>query len=65
MEHIEALGSETYLTVSLAETTHSEGLPLQARIEPDRTVTLGEMLWLSVVADKIHLFDPETRVRIA
>ncbi|HEY9644574.1 MAG TPA: ABC transporter ATP-binding protein [Coleofasciculaceae cyanobacterium] len=73
VDHIEALGSETYLTVNLTATSSSEdssnapsrGLPLQARIEPDRPVTLGETVWLSVVADKIHLFDPETCVRIA
>jgi multiple sugar transport system ATP-binding protein len=68
VNHIEALGSETFLTVRLTESAHSEGEPdsiLQARIEPDRAVTLGESLWLSVAIDKIHLFDPKTTVRIA
>ena len=70
VEHIEALGSETYLTVSLAESsnlesTHSKRGVLQVRIEPDRSVSLGETLWLSIAIDKIHLFDPESTVRIA
>jgi multiple sugar transport system ATP-binding protein len=69
VDHIEALGSETYLTVNLTESpqpeSQAEGRPLQARIEADRPVALGETVWLSVVTDKIHLFDPETSVRIA
>ncbi|MBW4660560.1 MAG: ABC transporter ATP-binding protein [Drouetiella hepatica Uher 2000/2452] len=65
VDHIEALGSETYLTVSLAESANAERLVLQVRTEPDRSVSLGEMLWLSMAIDKIHLFDPESTVRIA
>ncbi|MBD3883323.1 ABC transporter ATP-binding protein [Phormidium tenue FACHB-886] len=69
VDHIEALGSETYLTVSFAETANdgevSTPSPLQVRIEPDRPVRISEALWLSIAADKIHLFDPETTLRIA
>jgi multiple sugar transport system ATP-binding protein len=77
VDHIEALGSETYLTVRLSETAaEAEGanpsflpsvLPsfLQVRIEPDRATHLGETLWLSIASDKIHLFDPDTTLRIA
>ena len=72
VDRIEALGSQTYLTVSL---TNSEsdvpGSPfaqmqsLQIQIEPDRPVRLGEILWLSIAVDKIHLFDSDTTLRIA
>lgn len=59
VELVEALGSETYLSVRLV---HGDaGIPfLQARIEPDRPVQLGEQLWLSIAPDKIHLFDSRT-----
>jgi multiple sugar transport system ATP-binding protein len=72
VDRIEALGSQTYLTVSLTETEayptespFSQVQPLQIQIEPDRPVQLGEILWLSVAVDKIHLFDSETTLRIA
>jgi multiple sugar transport system ATP-binding protein len=58
IELVEALGSETYLSVSLGSETFST--PLQVRIEPDRTVQLGDQLWLALAPDKIHLFDPDT-----
>lgn len=64
VDHIEALGSETYLTVSLVNGDATSS-PLQVRIEPDRPVALGETLWLSITTDRIHLFDPETSARIA
>ena len=69
VKRLEALGSETYLTVGF---TTGEGRPsaeasplLQARIEPDRSVSLGDDLWLSLMPDKIHLFDPTTGEAIA
>ena len=58
VELVEALGSETYLAVSLLGASAETAL-LQARIEPDRPVRLGEQLWLSLSPDKIHLFDHE------
>ena len=48
---IEALGSETYLTVQFGEAL------LQVRVEPDRTFTMGEELWLAIDPEKVHLFD--------
>jgi len=60
VELVEALGSETYLAVSLVGASADASL-LQARIEPDRPVSLGEQLWLSMSADKIHLFDHDGR----
>ena len=69
VKRLEALGSETYLTVGFTDGEASpsgEANPLlQARIEPDRSVTLGDDLWLSLMPDKIHLFDPTTGEAIA
>jgi multiple sugar transport system ATP-binding protein len=62
VELVEALGSETHLSVSLVEA--QPGQLLQARIEPDRSVSLGEEIWLAIAPDKIHLFDPETGLAI-
>ena len=64
VELVEALGNETYLSVSLVSLTHSSVATtsnnLQVRIAPDQVVKIGQQLWLSLAADKIHLFDPET-----
>nr|WP_199306518.1 ABC transporter ATP-binding protein [Pseudanabaena sp. FACHB-2040] len=54
VSRVEALGSETYLSVQF------EGETLQARIAPDHAVTLGDTVWLAIAADKVHLFDPDT-----
>lgn len=59
---VEALGSETYIVAHLDRDT---GTTLQARIDPDRVVQLGEQLWLSFSPDKLHLFDPATGEAIA
>ncbi|XGW00702.1 MAG: ABC transporter ATP-binding protein [Leptolyngbya sp. BL-A-14] len=58
VELVEALGSETYLAVRLVDASPDAPM-LQARIEPDRPVSLGEQLWLSMSPDKIHLFDQD------
>jgi multiple sugar transport system ATP-binding protein len=58
VELVEALGNETFLSVNLA------GDLLQARVEPDRPVRLGDDLWLAIALDKIHLFDFETGLAI-
>ncbi|NJP11600.1 MAG: ABC transporter ATP-binding protein [Leptolyngbyaceae cyanobacterium RU_5_1] len=65
VELVEALGSETYLSVSLMGSSASPSLPLQARIEPDREVQVGDQLWLAIVPDRIHLFDTGTGQAIA
>ncbi len=54
---VEALGNDTYLSVHLIDDPASI---LQVRIPPDRSVRIGEQLWLSLATDKIHLFDRET-----
>jgi multiple sugar transport system ATP-binding protein len=59
VELVEALGNDTYLTVSLAESS-----PLQVRTAPDQLVQMGDQLWLSMVVDKIHLFDPQTGLAV-
>ncbi|MCG8362210.1 MAG: ABC transporter ATP-binding protein, partial [Pseudanabaenales cyanobacterium] len=51
---VEALGSETYLSVRMA------GEILQARVDPNRIIQPGEELWLAIAADRVHLFDAET-----
>lgn len=52
---VEALGNDTYLSVSLPEASN-----LQARVPPDQSTQIGDRLWLSMAVDKIHLFDPQT-----
>jgi multiple sugar transport system ATP-binding protein len=60
---VEALGHETYLSVSLAGNSPTP-CNLQVRVDPDRAVRPGEQLWLAIPPDKIHLFDPETGTAI-
>ena len=55
VELVEALGNDTYLSVRLDQTS-----TLQVRIAPDQIVRISDEIWLSIVADKIHLFDPQT-----
>jgi multiple sugar transport system ATP-binding protein len=67
VQHVEALGSETYVTASLTEAEENPDVSplIQVRVEPDRSVSAGETLWLSVPPEKIHLFDAETEEAIA
>ena len=63
---VENLGNDTYLAVKLLEpdkTTYTSNY-LQVRVPPDRTVRIGEQMWLSLTPDKIHFFDPETEEAI-
>ena len=55
---VEALGNETYLSVSPTNSTNAASI--QVRIPPDRLVSLQEQLWLSFTPDKLHFFDPDT-----
>jgi multiple sugar transport system ATP-binding protein len=57
VQRVEALGSETYLTASLVE---ADETLIQVRVEPDRSVAIGETLWLSVPPEKMHLFNADT-----
>ena len=53
VEQVEALGSDTYLTVRLLYTEHR----LQVRIEPEQRVDRGETVHLSLKLEKLHLFE--------
>jgi multiple sugar transport system ATP-binding protein len=59
VETVEALGNDTYISVKVQDLTPSE-LILQVRVSPDRSVKVGEEVWLSTTTDKIHLFDRDT-----
>ncbi|MBE9121120.1 ATP-binding cassette domain-containing protein [Tychonema sp. LEGE 07199] len=61
VEIVEALGHETYLRVCL---TDAPAVRMQVRVPPERSVRVGEELWLAVAHDKIHLFDPDTELAI-
>lgn len=65
VELVEALGSETYISVRRMDSLAARSLILQARIEPDRKVQVGEELWLAIAQDKIHLFDPTSGLAIS
>jgi multiple sugar transport system ATP-binding protein len=59
VETVEALGNDTYITVKLQDLEPGD-LTVQVRVSPDKVVTVGEEVWLSVTTDKIHLFDRDT-----
>ena len=60
VERVETLGSDTYVTARLTEVDVLNPVILQARISPDHPVAIRDELWLSIVPEKIHLFDPKT-----
>ncbi len=73
VEMTEALGSETYvygrlinssLTRSLEEGLNNTNIPIVARMNADRDIRVGEIVWLSIAPDKLHLFDPGTGLAI-
>ncbi|MEG4320808.1 MULTISPECIES: ATP-binding cassette domain-containing protein [unclassified Microcoleus] len=61
VEIVEALGHETYLRVCL---TGDPAVRMQVRVPPERSIRVGEELWLAIAHDKIHLFDPDTELAI-
>ncbi|MCC3419158.1 MAG: ATP-binding cassette domain-containing protein [Microcoleus sp. PH2017_07_MST_O_A] len=61
VEIVEALGHETYLRVCL---TDDPAVQMQVRVPPERSIRVGEELWLAIAQDKIHLFDPDTELAI-
>ena len=61
VEIVEALGHETYLQVCL---TDAPAVRMQVRVPPERSIRVGEELWLAIAHDKIHLFDPDTEMAI-
>lgn len=58
VELVEALGNETLISVEFGQ-EH-----LQVRIPPDVLVKAGDQLWLSIVPEQLHLFDPETGLNL-
>ncbi len=63
VETVEALGNDTFIAVKLRDVARPD-LILHVRVAPDRSVVVGEEVWLSVATDKIHLFDPETTLAL-
>ncbi len=64
VELVEALGSETYISVRRLDVPKTQAQTLQARIEPDRPVAVGDELWLTIAQDKLHLFEADTGLAI-
>jgi multiple sugar transport system ATP-binding protein len=63
VETVEALGNDTYIAVKINDLEQAD-LTLQVRVTPDKVVTVGEEVWLSVAIDKVHLFDRDTGLAI-
>ncbi|MEA5564975.1 ABC transporter ATP-binding protein [Anabaena sp. UHCC 0399] len=64
---VENLGNDAFITATLVEEQSKFAHiinPLQVRIPPERLVSVGEQLWLSLTPDKIHFFDPNTDLAI-
>lgn len=54
---VEALGGETYLYVHLKE---DEKTKLQVKVSPEYSIKIGEILWLSINLENLHIFDENT-----
>ncbi|WP_414527154.1 ABC transporter ATP-binding protein [Nodularia chucula] len=71
---VENLGNDSFLAVRISDSLRGEAIPesqishtdnyLQVRIPPDRLVSVGEQLWLSLNPEKLHFFDPQTDLAI-
>jgi multiple sugar transport system ATP-binding protein len=66
-DRVEALGSETYLTVHLVEpeTGAVTSAPLQVRTESERLIQVGDALRLGFNLSKLHLFDDATGLAVS
>lgn len=68
VETIENLGNDIYLSTKFIEPSFQKTITamsaVQVRVPPDRLMRLGEQLWLSLVTEKIHFFDPESELAI-
>jgi multiple sugar transport system ATP-binding protein len=60
---VENLGNDSFVAVKLAESDNTAN-NLQVRVPPERLISVGEQLWLSLNQDKIHFFDPQTDLAI-
>jgi multiple sugar transport system ATP-binding protein len=65
-DRVEALGCDTYLMVHVVEPTTGAvtSAPLQVRIESDRSIKVGDSLYLAFNLDKLHLFDDDTGMAV-
>jgi multiple sugar transport system ATP-binding protein len=63
IETVEALGNDTYISVKLQDLNRAD-LMVNVRVAPDKSIAVGEDVWLSVATDKIHLFDPDTTLAL-
>lgn len=63
---VENLGNDSFISVRLPESGASGKTDnyLQVRVPPERLINVGDELWLSLIQDKIHFFDPETDLAI-
>jgi multiple sugar transport system ATP-binding protein len=64
---VENLGNDAFVSVRLAEPNSSPTSTTpywQVRIPTDRQVSIGEQLWLSLIPEKMHFFDPDTELAI-
>ncbi|MGF1964111.1 MAG: ABC transporter ATP-binding protein [Aulosira sp. DedVER01a] len=63
---VENLGNDSFISARLGEpgSSSNSGDYLQVRVPPERLVSVGDQLWLSLITDKIHFFDPETDLAI-
>ena len=59
---VEALGNETYVTAHLVADLDAT---LTVSLPPDKLIAIGDLLWLAVDIDKIHLFTVDDGVAIA
>ena len=59
---VEALGNETYISAHL---TAQPDFTLTVCLPPDRTVRIGDRLWLGININKIHLFTVDDGLAIA
>ncbi|MDF5714420.1 MAG: ABC transporter ATP-binding protein [Rhizonema sp. NSF051] len=68
VETIENLGNDIYLSTKFVEPSFQKAITamsaVQVRVPPDRFMRLGEQLWLSLITEKIHFFDPESELAI-
>ncbi|NJM72445.1 MAG: ABC transporter ATP-binding protein [Scytonema sp. RU_4_4] len=68
VELVENLGNDTYLSTRLLESGFQKSAfgtnEVQVRVPPERLVSYGEQLWLSLTPEKLHFFDLETELAI-
>lgn len=68
VELVENLGNDTYISTRLLQPGFQKSAfgikEVQVRVPPERFVSCGEELWLSLTPEKLHFFDPETELAI-